>query len=77
MTECEHDHAGPSGLTGHGLVHALADADDRIQRAGERLTQPRRRALELLLEAGKPMKAYDLIATFGEDGRAEIGRAHV
>jgi Fur family zinc uptake transcriptional regulator len=69
MADCEHDHGGPNGLTGHGLRHALIEADERCARAGERMTQPRRRALELLLEAGKPMKAYDLIATFGEDGR--------
>ncbi len=69
MTECEHDHPG-SGLAGHDLDHALADAEDRCARAGERITAPRRRALQLLLEAGKPMKAYDLIDIFGEDGRA-------
>jgi Fur family zinc uptake transcriptional regulator len=70
MSECEHERVGSSGLSGHDLTHALADADHRVQRAGERMTQPRRRALELLLEAGKPMKAYDLIANFGEDGKA-------
>lgn len=69
MSECEHDHAGSSGLSGHGLHDALADADRRCARAGERMTQPRRRALEMLLHAGKPMKAYDLIAHFGADGR--------
>ncbi len=70
MAECEHVHDGPAGLTGRDLNHALAQADDRCVRAGERMTQPRRRALELLLEAGRPMKAYDLIDIFGEDGRA-------
>lgn len=33
-----------------------------------RLTPPRRRVLSLLTEAGKPLKAYDLIARFREDG---------
>jgi Fur family zinc uptake transcriptional regulator len=70
MSECEHDHQRPTGLTGRDLNHALTLADDRCVRAGERMTQPRRRALELLLEAGRPMKAYDLIDIFGEDGRA-------
>lgn len=70
MAECEHVHPGPTGLTGRDLNHALSQADDRCARAGERMTQPRRRALELLLEAGRPMKAYDLIDIFGEDGRA-------
>jgi Fur family zinc uptake transcriptional regulator len=34
------------------------------------MTAPRRRVLELLLAAGEPVKAYDLIARFGEDGQA-------
>jgi Fur family zinc uptake transcriptional regulator len=70
MTECEHGKHGSDGLTGSGLSRALSEADHRCVRAGERMTQPRRRALELLLEAGRPMKAYDLIANFGGDGRA-------
>lgn len=37
---------------------------------GERMTAPRRRVLELLLAAGEPMKAYDLIARYGADGQA-------
>ena len=37
---------------------------------GERMTAPRRRVLELLLEAGEPVKAYDLIARYGTDGQA-------
>jgi len=37
---------------------------------GERMTAPRRRVLELLLEAGEPVKAYDLIARYGADGQA-------
>jgi Fur family zinc uptake transcriptional regulator len=39
--------------------------------AGQRWTQPRRRVLELLLKAGGPVKAYDLIADFGEDHAAK------
>ncbi len=34
------------------------------------MTPPRRRVLSLLLETGEPVKAYDLIARFGEDGQA-------
>jgi len=34
------------------------------------MTEPRRRVLELLLAAGEPVKAYDLIARFGADGQA-------
>ena len=37
---------------------------------GERMTPPRRRVLELLLEAAEPVKAYDLIARYGVDGQA-------
>ncbi len=70
MTECEHGREGHAGLSGRDLTRALAEADDRCARAGERMTQPRRRALTLLLEAARPLKAYDLIDGFGEDGRA-------
>lgn len=34
------------------------------------MTAPRRRVLEQLLTAGEPVKAYDLIASYGEDGQA-------
>lgn len=34
------------------------------------MTAPRRRVLELLLGAGEPVKAYDLIARYGADGQA-------
>lgn len=37
---------------------------------GERMTAPRRRVLELLLSAGEPVKAYDLIARYGVNGEA-------
>ena len=33
------------------------------------MTPARLRVLELLLAAGEPVKAYDLIARFGEDGQ--------
>lgn len=33
------------------------------------MTVARARVLELLLAAGEPVKAYDLIARFGEDGQ--------
>jgi len=66
---CDHDHAR-SGLHGPALDHALASAEGRMAEAGERMTAPRRRVLSLLLESGEPVKAYDLIARFGEDGQA-------
>lgn len=48
----------------------LDAVEARFLVSGERLTAPRRRVLELLLAAGRPTKAYDLIANFGADGRA-------
>lgn len=33
------------------------------------MTAPRRRVLEMLLVAGRPVKAYDLISDFGVDGQ--------
>jgi Fur family zinc uptake transcriptional regulator len=56
------------GLEGGALAAALSDADARLTAADERLTGPRRRVLELLLGAGGPIKAYDLIAAYGEGG---------
>lgn len=65
---CHHeDHSHP-GLKGRALSHALAAAERRCAETQERLTSPRRRVLELLLEADGPLKAYDLIAAFGEGG---------
>ena len=67
-TVCDHDHAR-SGLHGAALSQALDAAETRLSQAGERMTAPRRRVLSLLLETGEPVKAYDLIARFGEDGQ--------
>ena len=66
---CDHDH-DLSGLHGGALARALQAAERRAAESGERMTAPRRRVLALLLEAGEPVKAYDLIARFGEDGQA-------
>jgi Fur family zinc uptake transcriptional regulator len=66
--DCQHEDGVHPGLKGHALRHALADAEHRCLDSQERLTTPRRRVLELLLEADGPLKAYDLIAAFGEDG---------
>lgn len=67
---CAHDEAGGHGLAGAALNQALDRAEQRCAEHGERLTRPRRRVLELLLEAGQPTKAYDLIAAYGADGEA-------
>jgi len=66
-TACAHPH-DRSGLSGRALKAELKAADARCAEAEQKLTAPRRRVLELLLEAGQPVKAYDLIAGFGENG---------
>ena len=65
---CDHDHHD-SKPTPASVARALGRADERCVAEGERMTAPRRRVLELLLAAGEPVKAYDLIARFGEDGQ--------
>ena len=66
-SHCEHPHERV-GLSGRALDAELTAAEARCAHAEERLTAPRRRVLQLLLQAGQPVKAYDLIAAFGEDG---------
>lgn len=66
---CGHDHPD-TGLTLGQIVRALDEAEARCASGGERLTPPRRRVLELLLQAGEAVKAYDLIARYGPDGVA-------
>ena len=67
-TECHHADGAHPGLKGQALAHALTAAETRCTATQERLTGPRRRVLELLLEADAPQKAYDLIAAFGAHG---------
>ena len=64
---CDHDHHN-HGVAGSALQAELAAAEVRCGAADQRLTAPRRRVLELLLQAGQPVKAYDLIASFAIDG---------
>src|SRR5579864_3273037 len=66
--DCQHEDGAHPGLKGHALRHALSDAERRCLDTQERLTAPRRRVLELLLESDGPLKAYDLIAAYGEAG---------
>jgi Fur family transcriptional regulator, zinc uptake regulator len=61
---CEHDHSTTAGLAGAILAGELANAEQRCASLGERLTTSRRRVLELLLQSGQPVKAYDLMAAF-------------
>lgn len=66
--ECHHADGAHPGLKGQALGTALGEAESRCAAIQERLTAPRRRVLELLLEADAPLKAYDLIAAFGHAG---------
>lgn len=68
LNACDHHH-GALGLADRALLAELDSASRRCDRAQEKLTAGRRRVLELLLRAGRPAKAYDLIAQFGEDGK--------
>jgi len=65
---CDHDHTDTRPSAG-AVARALGAAEARCGAEGERLTAPRRRVLELLLEAAEPVKAYDLIARYGRDGQ--------
>ena len=68
-SDCHHhEHHVHHGLKGPALGQALGAAEDKCTSSQERLTAPRRRVLELLLEADAPLKAYDLIAAYGEAG---------
>lgn len=69
MDGCGHDH-DELGLKPAAVRAALAVAEAGCAADGERMTAPRRRVLELLLAAGEPVKAYDLIAAYGRDGEA-------
>jgi Fur family zinc uptake transcriptional regulator len=65
-TYCAHS---PCGHADPGDVSlALSQAEASCKARGERWTASRRRVLELLLEAARPMKAYDLMAAFDETG---------
>jgi Fur family zinc uptake transcriptional regulator len=68
------EHAGhrhePLGLSGRALTTGLLSAEARCLAHGQKLTPARRRVLELLMQAGQPVKAYDLISAFGEDSGA-------
>ncbi|KQY91097.1 MULTISPECIES: Fur family transcriptional regulator [unclassified Brevundimonas] len=65
---CHHHHDdGPPAAA--DVARAMGEADRRLTAEGERMTAARLRVLELLLAAGEPVKAYDLIARFGDDGQ--------
>ncbi|WGM45880.1 Zinc uptake regulation protein [Brevundimonas sp. NIBR10] len=52
-------------------VQALvAAAEANWAAEGERMTEPRRRVFEMLLQAGEPVKAYHLMDHYAEGGHA-------
>ncbi len=55
-------------MHGGALADELTAAAQLCRQRDQKLTEPRRRVLELLLAEGQPMKAYDLMAAFGADG---------
>ncbi len=63
--DCVH-HAPHRPPSTRQVAAALEAAEARARAAGQRLTPPRRRAFELLVAAGAPVKAYDLMARFKE-----------
>jgi Fur family zinc uptake transcriptional regulator len=69
--DCHHADGAHPGLQGLALTRALGVAEARCTENQERLTPPRRRVLELLLRADGPLKAYDLIAAFGDRAPAK------
>lgn len=66
--DCQHEDGIHPGLKGPALNGALVAAQVRCLATAERLTPPRRRVLELLLQSDGPLKAYDMIAAYGETG---------
>jgi Fur family zinc uptake transcriptional regulator len=67
---CQHGHEDGPGLRGDALADELSAAALLCSQRDQRLTESRRRVLELLLTAGQPMKAYDLMAGFGQAGQS-------
>ncbi len=66
MTTCSHVHA--SSPTAQAIATALSVAEAKCIAQGERWTPPRRRTYELLLQAGAPVKAYDLLSDYAAEG---------
>jgi Fur family zinc uptake transcriptional regulator len=64
VARCHHDSL--HGLAPDALAKAMHDAETRCLAQGLRWTAPRRRVFELLLRQGAPVKAYDLMAVYGE-----------
>lgn len=64
---CEHENHGKPDRS--AVEAGLEAGKARCLAANQRWTPQRERALELLLEAGGPVKAYDLLAQFKTGGQ--------
>ena len=60
---CQHEDGEHPGLKGAALRRAISLAEGRCAAIQERLTAPRRRVLELLLEADAPLRLAEPGAT--------------
>jgi len=67
---CHHTPQRAPGSREGDIRRALQAAQRHCAGAGEQLTPPRRRVLQLLLSADGPMKAYDLLSAYRTGGRA-------
>lgn len=65
---CFHGHVGRQP-TSEAVSLGGQTAAAMVSAAGQRMTEPRRRVLELLITSGRPVKAYDLVAAFHADER--------
>ncbi|HWU50290.1 MAG TPA: Fur family transcriptional regulator [Asticcacaulis sp.] len=70
-TACDHAHDHDHVLSDAAKAMRLDEAQALCVEAGERMTTSRLRTYELILEAGGPIKAYDVIDRFHPDGAAK------
>jgi Fur family transcriptional regulator, zinc uptake regulator len=63
----EHPDRAP---TEREIALIVTSGSQRAERAGQRMTEPRRRVFEMLVSAGRPLKACQLAEQFHPDGRA-------
>ncbi len=68
---CAHDHDHDHALKPDDRALRMSQAQDLCVAAGERMTSSRLRTYELILEAGGPIKAYDVIDRFHPDSAAK------
>jgi Fur family transcriptional regulator, zinc uptake regulator len=67
---CDHLHHHVA-LTCVDIEQQLTVAEALCRQSGERMTASRKRTLELVLNAGAPIKAYDVIEHFHADAAAK------